>query len=122
MSVYKKDNKFITLVIVLISFFILIFFTKDAFYTMQENLDSENDLRLESIEKNEQLKKIESIEASLTSGDKKAEIDKFLKSFSEDELILYLHNYMEDINTQDSMITIRNLIIEEPRAGPDPPL
>ena len=115
MSVYKKDNKFITLIVVLLSLFILIFFTKDAFYTMQENLDVENELEVERKEKNEQLKKIEEIEASLTSGDKKAEIEKFLKSFSEDELILYLHDYVEDINTQDSMIIIRNLIIEEPK-------
>ena len=115
MSVYKKDNKFTTLLVVLISLFILIFFTKDMFYSMQEKLDLKSGLELEKIDKNKQLEKLEILEAELDSGDRKTEINKFLKSFSEDELILYLHDYLEDINSEDSMIIIRNLNIEEPK-------
>lgn len=114
MSIYKKENKFVWLLILLASFFVLIFFTQNMFYSMQEKLDLESELSIKNDGKTAELSKLESLEKDLASWEKQSEISRFTESFSEDEIISYLHNYVENINTQDSMIIIRDLSIEKP--------
>jgi hypothetical protein len=38
----------------------------------------------------------------------------FLKSFSEDEIVSYIYDYVEQLNTTDNMILIKSLNLSEP--------
>jgi hypothetical protein len=65
MSIYKKDNKFGSLLIILLSLFIIVFFTKDAFYNMQENFDKSETLNSTLEEKTSELQKLEALDKDL---------------------------------------------------------
>lgn len=113
MSINKKDNKFISLVIVLISLFILVIFTKNMYYTMQENLDIKNNLETDLQEKNSDLRELETLEKELKSWDKKEEISQFLKTFSEDEILVYLNEYVQELNSSSGAMIINGLTFKD---------
>ena len=131
MSILKKENRLLSIVLVLISFFIIIFFIKDMFYTMQENktILNENNKILE--EKQEELKKlnqakkrlestknIDKNSLKLTDSQKESlEILKISKTFKEDEILLYLKNYAENFNKQadEELIVIKSLNFSKPQ-------
>ena len=109
MSTLKKDNKFLSLLVILVSLFILIFFTKDIFDSMQENLDTRGRLTSEETEKSKELFKLSSLEKDLKDWNKKKEISRFLTSFSEDEILIYLYDYTEEINSENGSVFIKNI-------------
>lgn len=111
MSVYNKNNKFISYLIVLITLFILVLFTKDEIMNIQENNDlnetyiNELNLKNSKIEELNKLKK----ELSNTSED----IDKYKLEIKEDEIIDYLYSNIEDINDGSWVVLINNISIWE---------
>ncbi len=114
MSVYKKDNKFTSLLIILASLFILVFFTKGVFYSMQENFDKSESLNSSLDEKTIELQKLETLDKDLKTWDKKKEINMFLKSFKEDEIVSYIYDYVESLNNSDNMIIVKSLSLNSP--------
>ena len=108
MSVYRKDNKFISYLILLISLFVIVLFTKDQFNVMQEKLDSKNTYNKELKLKREKLDSINKIKNELNSnnGAEKSsefkEVEKYNISFSENELIDYFYGYIESLESIDS--------------------
>lgn len=113
MNINKNNNKFTALLIFLVSFFVLVFFTKNMFYDMQAKLDINETLQIELETKNEELLKLESLEKDLKSWDKKEEISRFIKGFSEDEMLTYLHTYIEEVNWENWLILINSLNFTE---------
>jgi uncharacterized membrane protein len=110
MSVELKNNQFLSYLIVLISLFILILFTKDAIFSVQSNLNIKEELanELNQVrEKQDNLKKV-ALEVeqkdSVTKRYMKHEIVDGKKEYlySEDKLLDYFHNYAEVINASSS--------------------
>jgi transcription initiation factor TFIIIB Brf1 subunit/transcription initiation factor TFIIB len=129
MSIFKKENQLLSIVLVLFSLFIIIFFIKDMFYEMQANniKSSENNKIL--TQKEEELKKlneaknrldnikdIDKNSKTLTVKQKEGlEILKISRKFKEDEILLYLKDYAENFNKQadEEMISIKSLNFTE---------
>jgi hypothetical protein len=104
----NQNNKFISLLLVLVSFVIMIFFTKWFFYDLQWNLDihSKNEEKLE--EKKEELSKLKALKDSLAKW-KDGEIEKYSANFREDILSAYIYWYVEDTNGQGWFIAIKDI-------------
>lgn len=98
MSSITTNNKIKNLIIIFITIFILLFFTKQAFYNMNELLDQkeENTYKLESVVS--QLNELQKLEQDLKSWLKDSEIKYFMQSPNRADLIEYLHNYAEDVS------------------------
>lgn len=122
MSVELKNNQFLSYLIVLISLFILILFTKDAIFSVQSNSDIKEELtnELNQVrEKQDSLKKI-ALEVeqkdSVTKRYMKNEIIDGKKEYlySEDKLLDYFHNYAEVINSSSSWsLNINSITISD---------
>ena len=88
----KKDNTFISYLIILASLFVLVLFTRGEYEKLQSNLDI-RDSHLASVEeKKEELNRLNKIKASINDDDK--EYVKYVTDIKEDELIDYLYTYI----------------------------
>ena len=107
----KRNNNFISYLIILFSLFILVFFTRDQYNTMQENLDINNDHVVSLLQKKTELDKLNKIRSNIKEGDEKYK--KYLINVDEGELIDYLYSYVEKTNWWDSTILIRDISLLE---------
>ena len=62
-----NNSKLISLVVLLFSFMILVFFTRNYFYEMQANIDTKNQKTIEASTKKEELEKLNKLKADLES-------------------------------------------------------
>jgi hypothetical protein len=92
------DNKIKNLIIIFLSIFILLFFTKDAFYNMTELQDEKEQNTNKLNEIVNQLNDLEKLEKELKSGKKDKEIKYFMQSPNRENLIEYFHDYAEDLS------------------------
>jgi len=116
MDLPSNNNKFFSYVIILIGFFILIFITRDFFYTLQEKLD-ERDKNIVNLEEAkaehselEQLKvKFESNQDELLKN-----VSKYTLDFNSENLFNYIYTYAENVNSSwRGSIVMRNLTFSE---------
>ncbi|MCP4523386.1 MAG: hypothetical protein GY828_04140 [Candidatus Gracilibacteria bacterium] len=115
MAVEFKNNKFASYLLILVTLFILLLFTKDQVMKVQANLDQNNELQ-ENLQK--ERKKQSDLEEIKISLDKKgSETERYLSSFSEDEIIDYLYSYTESVNVDAQVMTIKNINISEETKG-----
>lgn len=118
MSVELKNNQFLSYVIVLLSLFILVLFTKDQVMLMQSNLDvkEQKNQELNQVrEKQENLQKI-----ALEVSQKDSVTKRYLKSemnweneeflYSEDALIDYFYSYADEVSSSASWTLAINSI------------
>lgn len=113
-----KNNKFFVLLIALFAFFILVFFTKNYYIKMQENI-LENDTKIEKLESlDAKLDKLNKLKNDLSDKNKDItkELKKFMWEFSEDELILYVNDYIEQTNktSREIVLFLENISFSEP--------
>ena len=109
----KKDNTFISYLIILASLFVLVLFTRGEYEKLQSNLDI-RDSHLASVEeKKEELNRLNKIKASINDDDK--EYVKYVTDIKEDELIDYLYTYIESLNSEKGIVNIKNINISEPK-------
>ncbi|MFC1797999.1 hypothetical protein ACFLY2_02430, partial [Patescibacteria group bacterium] len=95
-SVYNKNNKFISYLIILATLFILILITKNQIITLQENLDLKESYNIELTENKSDLKKLNDRKNQLTSSSKDA--SKYNIDIKENEIIDYIYSYIEQTN------------------------
>jgi hypothetical protein len=108
-----KTNKIYNLFLFLISFFILIFFTVNMFWELQENTDTKNI-------KNDKLKKLKTELNDLNIQKKdwnSKQIQKFLQDFSEAEIFKYINDYIEEVNkaSWEIVIELSSISFKEPK-------
>lgn len=113
MSLYKKNNKFVSYLIVLLSLFILIIFTKDKIGILQENLDLKETYNLELDESKTELQELNDLKLDLANSSKDIakDIAKYTVEIQEDEIIDYLYSYIEKTNNSDGLIIVKSLSI-----------
>ncbi len=90
-------NKILSYVLVLLSLFIVVLFTKDYIFDMQANLDLKDSKTKEIEEKREEFKKLTDIKNKLKK-EWNTEISKYANTPTEDEIIDYIYSMVEDGN------------------------
>ncbi len=108
MSDIQKNNKFQGLLISLLAFFIFVFFTANIYGSLQENLDINNS-NIEKLEKlDTKLIELNNFKTSLSdkNNDNFKKIKKFNWDFSEDKLIFYINDYIEQVNDAEKDIVL----------------
>ncbi len=109
MSIYNKNNKFISYLIILFALFVLILWTKDQIMLLQENLDLKETVNLELTEKKDKLNTLNTLKAELLKWTNNSV--KYYTDIKEDELIDYIYSYIEKENNQDAISIIKNISI-----------
>jgi hypothetical protein len=107
MSVELKNNQFLSYIVVLLSLFILVLFTKDEIISVQSNLDEREQLNIQLNEVRVDQEKLQKIaleveqEDSVTARYLKNEIidDKEVYLYSEDKILDYFYDYSDKINS-----------------------
>ncbi len=107
------QNNFLAYLIVIASFFILIFFTKDIYGQIQEQSDEialqSTDLTMQKAE----LTRLKKLQQDLLAEDSDAdkEIKWFLWEFSDENIINHIYSYAQKVNLWDDRIIIRDMTL-----------
>ncbi len=122
MSVYNKNNKFVSYLIILISLFIVVLFTKDIVKSIYENIDLKDNYTIKLDEKKDKLSKLNDLQNKLINS--KEDIAKYMLEIKEDEIIDYIYSSIEkiniekikweNINTEKWITYVRAITISEP--------
>lgn len=116
MSVYKKENKFYSLLVILLSLFILFLYTFWKIGDINEKL-IENDLLIEQ-QKNveEKLIDLNVKKEKISWWEKLNEIHKYRNLFTEDEMLIYLKDKSIEVSSRSpsSFMRIKSISFEEP--------
>lgn len=103
----NQNNTFISYLIILISLFILFLITYKQYEQLQLNFDEKNQLSSEEITLSNEVKELENLSNKLKEDNTK--IKKYLQWFSEDEIIKYIYDYVENYNKEENIIYITNI-------------
>ena len=113
MSIYNQNNKFISYLIILLSIFILILFTKNELLNIQENIDLKNTYMSDLDDKKSELVKINNTKKSLTNSSE--DIEKYDVKIVENEIIDYIYSYIEETNIKNWVVLVKWLTISNPK-------
>lgn len=111
MGVIKKDNKFVSYLIILLALFILILVTLNQYKVLQENLDNNYNIKTKIDEKTEIINKNDEIRSKIKEDISYTE--KYLVDIKENEIIDYIYSYIEKSDSPDSRINIKSIDITE---------
>ena len=107
-----NNSKLISLVVLLFSFMILVFFTRNYFYEMQANIDTKNQKTIEASTKKEELEKLNKLKADLESW-KNDSFNRYAIDFKEDEIINYIYSYLEENNGEAGVTLVKSITLNE---------
>jgi len=99
MSIYNKNNKFISYLTIILSIFILLLFTKNELLSIQKNIDLKNTYISDLDDKKNELIKINKIKKSLANSSE--DIKKYDLKIVENEVIDYIYSYIEETNIKN---------------------
>ena len=113
MKTAYTQNNFLSYVLILASFFVILFFTKNIYTNLQVNIDEGEQKMSELNEKNEMLTRLNTLEKELSSegSEAAADIQGFLGEFSDESLVEYLYSYAANANSEGQKIVIKNVSI-----------
>lgn len=113
MTIPSKNNKLYWYIIVLISLFILVLFTRNQISSIQINLDEKEQKEIELQTKRDELQKLNDIKIKVES--KENTVDKYINKLNEDEILSYIYSKVEEDNLKytDWTSSIRSLSISE---------
>jgi hypothetical protein len=109
MSVYKKNNKFISYLIILLSLFILVLVTKDEIIEFQQNSDENEVYNIKLEEKKSKLLELNNLKNRLSESSNN--ISKYNVIIKEDEIIDYIYTFVENISTNEEIVIVKNISI-----------
>lgn len=112
MSIYNKNNKFVSYLIILISLFILVLFTSDKIKEIYQNIDLKETYTTSLNEKKAKLGELNTLKNSLSNS--KADIDKYIVNIKEDEVIDYIYSSIEKTNNGNWVSIVKSVTISEP--------
>lgn len=111
---YHKNN-FISYLFILLSLFVLIFFSKDIVTDLYSAQQQKAQLSLEQQESRQQWEKFSNLKQELESGQAQNNVDlqKYNQDFSQHEFIGFLYGYIESSNSAGSLASIKSLSFSE---------
>lgn len=114
MSIYSGKNKFVSYLIILISLFILILFTKDQITKIQENNDLKETYTIDLDNKKTKLSELNELKSRISTWSG-LDTSKYNVEIKEDEIIDFIYSYIEKNNGKDWIIFVKNISISEPQ-------
>ena len=108
-----QKHTFISYTLVFISLFILVLFTKDLFFQMQENASLKSSAQQELDDARVTLGDLEKNQQAIHS--QKEYIQQYTTGFSEDELLDFIYGYTQKVNQNVTHILIKDLSFSEPQ-------
>lgn len=110
-----SKNSFVAYLLIILSFFLLLFFTRGIFSDIQVSGDTQEALQQEYQTKQEKLSKLNAIQASLTQewSEEMKSIQGFLWEFSEANILEYIYSYAQRVNLTNERMIIRDMSISE---------
>lgn len=113
MQIANKNNKLYGYIIILVSLFIVVLFTRNQISSMQIKLDEKEQKEIELQLKRDELQKLNDIKTKIDT--ESNDIDKYINKISEDELINYIYSKIEEDNLKysDWVTTVRSLSISK---------
>lgn len=107
------QNNFLAYLLVLGSFFILIFFTKNIYGQIQEQSDELAGQSRELVSQRDELTRLKQLQQDLSAEDSQADIDIkwFSWEFSDKNLIDHVYSYAQEVNLWSERIIIRDMAI-----------
>lgn len=113
MSIWNKNNKIYWYIIILLSLFIFVLFTRNQITNMQFKFDEKEQKEIVLQSKRDELQKLNDVKIVVDS--KESDINEYISTFSEDELIDYIYSKIEEDNLKytDGVSTIRSLSMSE---------
>lgn len=112
MSIYNKNNKFVSYLMILISLFILVLFTSDKIKQIYQNIDLKDTYTINLNDKKTKLNELNKLKNSLANS--KADLEKYNVTIKEDELIDYIYSSIEKTNNRNGVSIVKNVTISEP--------
>ena len=92
----KSQRQMLTYIAFILSFAILIFFTKSLFYSVKDSSNQKDVLLSEIEQKTKEFDELSIIQADLKTWKGKEIYDKYLIKFEEQEIIWYFYNYLKN--------------------------
>ncbi len=111
----KTHSPLIAYLLILITFFVLLFFTRNYFSDLQQALDLRDTLEQTITSKQAELTELNRVQQLLTqtgSEEMKA-ITPFLAPFSEASILEYIYSYAQKVNLGNDRMIIRELSLSE---------
>lgn len=110
MKKYTQNN-FLAYVIILGAFFILIFFTRGIYATIQEQSDALEEQQWKLNSQRTELTRLKQLQKDLLAEDSLAdkEIKWFTWEFSDENIINHIYSYAQKVNLWDDRIIVRNI-------------
>ncbi len=99
----NKNNKTISYLLILLSLFIIVLFTKDYLFELQSNLEEKNRLTKKVSEKREEFEQTKKIKSKLEKDSDNTEIKKYVNEIKEEEIVDYIYSMIEEWNTWKTM-------------------
>jgi len=108
-----SQNNFLSYLLVLVIFFILIFFTKDIYWKIQEQSDSLETQSQEILNQRDRLSNLKNLQQDLSV--EESSIDKEIRwfswDFSDENIINHIYSYAQEINLGEERIIIREITL-----------
>nr|MDD3720025.1 hypothetical protein [Candidatus Gracilibacteria bacterium] len=111
----KDQNKLLFYFLVVLSIFIILFFAKDYFNSIQENKDSLSVIETELNDKRAVLTKLEELNRTININNSGGidEIKKYVHEIKEDELLDYFYSYVYNSRNGSGYILIDNISFDK---------
>lgn len=111
---YHKNN-FISYLFILLSLFIVIFFSKDLVANLYSAQQQKTQLLSQQQESRQQWEKFSALKQELESGQAQNNIDlqKYNNDFTQHEFVDFLYGYIESSNSAGSLASIKSLRFSE---------
>ncbi len=114
-TIPNSQNTVLTYFLILLSFFIVLFFTRNIFSDLQVSLDTREQSQNELTQEEAKLSKLNEIK-TLLSQTWSAELQKiqgFLGTFSDADMMNYIYSYAQKINLGSDRMIIRDVNFTE---------
>ena len=115
MATLQKNHTFLSYLILLVGFFILVLFTKDQVVNISIHTDMRDTAYIELENARAQLEKIDATKAALQNDS--AQVSQYRQVFSEDALIDYVYGFAENYTNNKDQIIVRNISFSEPKTN-----
>lgn len=105
MEISKWNNKSLAYIFIFVSIFLVVFFARPQYASLNENLDTKDSLRTEQDNlksENEKLSKIK-FELDEPTSSWSKQIEKYMSDYKEEEIIRYFYDYAENNKTKISI-------------------
>jgi hypothetical protein len=112
-----KNNKIYSYILLLISLFVLVLFTRWQFTNLQISFDEKEQAEINLQSSRDEVSRLNKIETELNSSD--VNISKYLNNVTEDNIIDYVYSQIErdNISSSDWIISVRSMSLQEEKTN-----